>query len=523
MAITVLPANENAGAIAGWDMLAQAARQLGLQRRQQAYETSQAQKVAYQSLIKTLSDPNTTEDQQNAILSQDPQQFLRTYGVPKEQVGRDISTFKGGPGVDTPAAREFAAESGAPMENKRVLVAHPGGTPEEQAAAANLAMEKQKLEYYRQGTRLADETNLRERFKTRADVIRDFRTADGKTLTNEQADAAIAGTFDVYPTTEANRKLESLTAILGGDPNNPAVALVLRELMRDQDIDDAKLAQIKADTDATRSLADFRDKQLEYLKQGINPENGKPLTGGTVVDPRELIAANDAFAKALSSGFGPIGFGPSQMTTSSSAVPWGAPQFIVDWFTTKTADNPALAHALFGSGSANPADVRRDLLAAIPAGKKLKTITFPVLESKKGGVAVPGTRELTLDEAVQAVTQMRRAWTTSLPGVFNAMRAADRTTLVQMANGNPLILDAARAYAPDVSALIDKARKELGEEAKKESVGKPTGDATLDFLGAGEQEARRELDDLKKRLGGLGTAPTGNATDTRNRLYTQEQ
>jgi len=164
MPITVIPADDNSGAIAGWEMLAQAARE----RAARLHQEQRGKKVAYQALVEKLSDPSTTEEQQNAILSQDPAQFRQTYGVPITQVGKDITTLKGGPAVDTPAARKYAAESGAPTTTKRVLVEHPGGTAAEQQQRATLASteagtaaEQQKTEYYKQGVRLNEGEAMR--------------------------------------------------------------------------------------------------------------------------------------------------------------------------------------------------------------------------------------------------------------------------------------------------------------------------------------------------------------------------
>lgn len=521
MPITVIPADDNSGAIAGWEMLSRAASE----RNARIAQERAGQKVAYQALIEKLSDPATTEAQQNAILSQDPAQFLSTYGVPITSVGRDIETLRGA--ADTPAARKAGAgASGAPVDRKRVLVEHPGGTAGEQQAAATLAgtkagttAEEQKTAYYAQGVRLNEQEATVQMSQARQVIKRDFRTNDGKVPTLNQTDAFIRGEFDLYPTTEGSKRLETIREIIGGDPNDPAVHVALLALSNDQAYDQAKLDALKADKQLTDAKVSEMDERLKLFQQGIDPDTGKSLTGGTQIDPRELLAVNKGFSDAFTNALGPIGM-TATATTSS-------PTWLPGWYSTHEDKVPGFAAAIFGSGIADPAAVRADLERAVlgdPATRKkgasVKTIKFPVFDEKTG---MFGTSDLTLDQAVTAGTQIRRKLATELPALFRAMGTVDPNVLNAMMQGNPLMQQAARVYAPQLARSIDDAQRATAVTGAANAV-KAAGAADPNIAGLliDRDKLQKEIDDLKQQYR-LQADPQPAQPAQRNRLGLEPQ
>ena len=185
MALTVLPAPDMSGQNEGWRLLAEATDR---QRRERhAHET------AYQSLITKLSDPDTTEAQQNALLTQDPKTFKNVYGVDISQVGKDVASFKTAAGsVGAPNGMQMSNAALAPGDgvSKRVLVAHPGGTAQEQQQAASLESTRASTESTRAGvaneatrTRLAQQSTQAVIASADTDIRKNMRRLDGKVPT----------------------------------------------------------------------------------------------------------------------------------------------------------------------------------------------------------------------------------------------------------------------------------------------------------------------------------------------------
>jgi hypothetical protein len=511
MPITVIPADENAGAIAGWQMLHDA-----LQRRwDREAQLTREKKVAYQALISNLSDPNTTEEQQNAILSQDPKQFHNTYGVPIESVGKDVARIRAAAGPGMGVAVAPGTPGGPGIDTQRILVPHPGGTAQQQQQAATLASTKeqtaadiQRRAYYEQATQLTGMESVRQEaeFNTRTKQL--MRTAAGKVPTIADIRAYKAGNLDLYPTTPVQEKLDSLREIVGGDQNDPAVRMALFDLASQQDLTKANIDHLKAETEAARGMADERAMRLQYMQQGIDPDTGKSLTGG--IDPKELVALGNGFNSALNNALGPFGF-PSQTSTVAQRGP--ITQLLagrlVDWWSMKTAENPRLAAALFGTGNADPVSVRADLLATAEPGRVVKTISFPSIDPKTG---LPSTTDLTIDQAVPLVTQLRRKLVTELPPVFAAMRQAAPRTLLEMAAGNPLIEQAAKSYAPDIAAALAAARTAHAAEvtAAKAPPQQQVDQNMAPLLGE-HSDLQKQLDDLRNFIQGSADHPRNDA------------
>jgi hypothetical protein len=494
MPITVIPADENAGAIAGWQMLAEAAQR----KAARLHQERQGRKVAYQALVEKLSDPSTTEEQQNAILTQDPAQFQETYGVPITQVGKDVTAFKGGPATDTPAARKYAKDSGAETTTKRVLVEHPGGTAAEQQQGATLAgtqagtaAELQKTEYYRQSAQLATQENTRAQSTARQTVKRDFRTSAGKVPTLNETDAFIKGEFDLYPTTEAGKRLDLIREIISGDETDPAVRYAQMSLLNDQERDTKQLEGLAADTRLANARADELGERVKLYQQGIDPDTGKSLAGGEAPpDPREIIAVGKAFGDAVANAFNST---PTAMQTEATGLKGWLP------WTATVERNPELAALIFGNGSANPADVRADVERIAGKGRKAEKIMFLGVDKNK----IPVERKVNPDEAVLAITQARRQLTAELPPVWKAMEAASPRALIEMVQSNPLLEQAAKAYAPTLAKAIDEARKQIAaERATAGTAAAATADPNAAPLMELRDKLQREIDDIRRTLGG---------------------
>jgi hypothetical protein len=523
MSITVIPAPDMSGQNAGWQILADSIRQRNAERR--------AKQAQYQDLILKLSDPNTGEDQQNAMLTQDPKQFEQFYGVPLDQVGKDVATFKN-------AAKDVIAPGSSMVMNKsefagskRLLVPHPTGTPLEQKQQAELGQtvaqtrqaeattmsERQRTEYYQQQLGLNAQEARQKDVAFKLGLRQAMRTKDGKTPTPGMIDDYMAGTFDLYPTTEAGKKLESAREILGGDPADPATNLAQMDIVLDHNIKVADLDRVRAETEAARALADERNRRLEFIGKGINPDTGKPFVAGQEVDPKELMALNKGFNEAFSNALGPLGF-PSTVTTEGTRAgtiakglrrswvlsPVGG---LVDWWTTKTTENPKLAAALFGNGSADPASVRADLAAAIEPGRTIKTIMVPGVD--KNGL--PGMYPMTLDQAVPAIVQMRRKLGSEMPGVFTALGSASPSTLLQAVTSNPLLEQMAKVYAPALAAKIPEVRamqKQMLAPAGQAGAANAPVDPNIAPILELPDQYKKEIDDIKRLVQDRAESPS---------------
>lgn len=500
MPVTIIPAKDQSGANAGWEMLARGI-QLG-QARKHARET------AYQDLIIKLSDPGTTEDQQNAILTQDPKQFQASYGVPLEQVGKDIARFR-------KSAADITAPNGMVMQgqefagNRRVLVEHPAGTAQEQQQRATLestyagtAAETQRAAANKTQAELNVGEEQRKVVGFIAGIKSTMRTPDGKVPTFNQVQEYIKGNFDLTPTTKAQEKLEAIREILGVDQSTPEGRIAIHDFATSQNLNDEQLRIAVANTRNINADAALREQELEFLKQGLG-RDGRPLPGGT--DPKDIVQVGKGFTDAFNGALGALGF-PTKATTTNAS--WADAWRSLDFFNSKTAiDNPKLLPAIFGNGLADPAAVRRDLLAAIPAGRKLVTIDFPSFDAKTN---MPTTTKLTIDQAVPVVTQMRRTFAVTMPPVFAALRQASPQSLLYMVASNPLLEQMAKAYAPDIADMIAKARETEAAAPTQPDANAPPEDENLAPLTGDIQTIQKEVDDLKLMLQGkAGVTPAG--------------
>lgn len=327
------------------------------------------------------------------------------------------------------------------------------------------------------------------------DIAKNMRTVDGKVPNYNQRMAYIKGDFDLVPVTAVQGKLESIREIVGVDPNTPEGRVMIHDFNNSQNMSDMELEKTAADIRNIKADAALRERELDLLGQGIDPKTGKPLGVGTEIDPKELIAGGKAFTDAFNGALGPLGF-PTQTTTAGNQ--W----WQMDYFTRKAGDNPKLLSAIFGNGIANPESVRRELLAVTPAGRKLETIDFPSFDAKTN---MPTMVALTIDQAVPLVTQMRRSLTTSLPPVFAAMRQMSPQTLAYMISGNPVIEQAAKAYAPDIAQRLADARAQGG--AGEPSPAESPVDPNLAPLLPDIQRMQKEMSDIRQLLQGQAAPP----------------
>jgi len=490
MALTVIPAPDMSGATAGWEMLARS-----VQRNQ---EHKRERETQYQNLILKLSAPDTTEEQQNAILTQDPKQFESFYGVPLAQVGKDVAQFRS-------AAKDIETPSGSePAGSKRVLVPHPGGTDAQRKEAADLAQTQAQTRQTTTQTRATEaaipiaQSDSRQRIANATmDIAKTMRTPDGKVPNYNQRMGYIAGNFDLVPTTDVQKKMEAIREILGVDGSTPEGRVVMHEFANTTKMSDLELDKTAADIRGTNALSALREQEYDLIAQGFNPKTGQPANAADAIDPKELMALGKGFTDALNSSLGPLGFS-SQMTTERDS--W----YTSDWYTRKSTDNSKLLPAIFGNGVADPAVVRADLLAAVEPGRKLKTIDFPSFDPKTNR---PITVNLTIDEAVPVVTQMRRQLTTSLPPVFAALMQASPQTLLYMISGNPLIEQAAKAYAPQLADAIARARATVGAGGGASGAPGAQADPNLAPLLPDLKRLQGEVDSIKLLLQGKATPP----------------
>ena len=528
MALTVIPAPDMSGANEGWRILAESVEQ----RRRERH----AKEAAYQDLVVKLSDPNTTEDQQNAILSQDPKVFENTYGVKLAQVGKDIATFRtaaSAPPVTAPGASPMAPGAAptdiapgkmqmsnaalAPGESttRRVLVPHPGGTAQEQQQRATLENTRANTEAERartaQGRAAADlsqtEMSLRIGNATN-DVKKTMRTADGRVPTFNEVQGYLVGKVELTPLKPEVDTRERVAYLLGQDPADPVGRVLIHDFQQSQDMNANTLEKAVADKDGVLLDNDLKRRELEMIDQGLNPRTGRPMTPGLEIKPNELASLSKSWNDATEHAMRGLGM-PSQVTTDTQRVaallPGTGVPFSVAAFQKQTIDNPKISAMLFGNGRADPASVRADLLASVPEGTRIKTINFPTIDQKTGLMT---TTPLTIDQAVPRVVQMRQSWTTELPGLFNAMRQASPGTLAYMVFGNPMIEQASRAYAPDLVAKIDAARKAAVAADNPSPTANPLlQDPNTSSLVPDLAKLNDEIANLKKMLQGAGATP----------------
>jgi len=276
--------------------------------------------------------------------------------------------------------------------------------------------------------------------------------------------------------------------------------------MNDQAYDKAKLESLLADKNLTDAKVAEMAERLKLIQSGIDPDTGKSLTGGTQIDTTKLLAVNKAFGETFNNALGPIGATASATTNS----PWFRG---VDWFTVKQAEIPGFGAAVFGNGIADPAAVRVDLENAIlgeptvdpktgvaAPRRHVKSVKFPVFDQKTG---IAGTVDMTLDQAVMQATQIRRKLATELPALFQAMGTLDPNVLGAMMQGNPMMQQAARAYAPDLAKIVDDARARAKAAATATAVeGAALADPNTAPLIEMRDRLQREIDDMRRMFGG---------------------
>lgn len=473
MPITIIPAADQSGANQGWEILARSI-QLGQARRQQRNDN-------YQNLIFKLSHPDTTEDEQNAILTSDPAAFKAAYGVDISQVGKDVSQFRtAAASVAAPEVAGRAAQEIGTMDlnrakyagTKRLLVPRPGGTAKQQQEAATLRQTQVQT--------VGDEARTREAAARTALATKEMQTRVGESTAQLKATMRIVdpvtgqqrvptfnevqdyylGKIELTPLKPEQDQREKIAYILGQDPNDPIGRVMIGAFERTVDRDKLDLDKLTADIDYTRANTERLKQEWDLINQGLNPKTGAPVNGPDAIKPQELAALGKSWDEVTTRALAPFGLpsrtttlGPPKYFNREIKTPWGTQLPQLFW-QKETADNPLIGAAIFGSGQVDAASVRKDLLAAVPAGSKLKTIEFPVID--KDGL--PRKLPLTVDEAVPRILQTRRSLAVTMPAFFDAMRQASPATLIYMANSDPMILQAARAYAPDIYQLITQAR-----------------------------------------------------------------
>lgn len=517
MPVTIYPAPDQSGATAGWEMLAR-----GIAAGQAVKRQKEGN---YQALITQLSSPDTTEEQQSAILTQDPQQFRATYGVPIEQVGKDIVEFR--KAADVVAKSGMVMNSAAPAQEtrRRVLVEHPGGTAQQQQQAATLENTKVNTETDRARMTAADAQAKLASKDMELNVAKavtsgkaSLRTADGKVPTFNEMQAYFAGKLELNPLKDEQDRREKLAFILGLDPADPANRIMQHALDNDLKTADISVDQAVENLRDTRASAALKEQQFQMIKDGINPNTGKPMIGGAdSIDPTKLVALGKSWDESMTRALGPLGM-PSRATTATPpntpftktpmVGPFGTPMPMFLW-SKKVSESPDIAAALFGNGQSDPLSVRRDLAKLAPGGKVL-SIDFPTIDPKTQQAT---TTSFKIDDLVPRVVQMRRTFTTEMPALFAAMRDASPATLIYMSAGNPLILQAARTYAPDVYKLITDAQAAAAAVPPPDAAPDPAAaDPNTAPLVGDVQKMMTEIDDLKKMIQGATTTPRAPAT-----------
>lgn len=521
MSVTIIPAPDNSGAIAGWEMLARTIAQNAAARRQRESN--------YQDLIIKMSDPNTTVDQQNAVLTQDPKQFKATYGIDISQVGKDITQFR--KAADVVAPNGMVMTGTAPAENKRVLVDHPGGTAQQQQQAATLTNTQTNTSTDVARMKLAEAQSALASRDMQLNVAKavtsgkaTLRTLDGKVPTFNDMNAYFEGKLELNPLKPEADDREKLAFIYGQDPNDPVGKMMIHSLQNDLDKSDLSVDQAFENVKNARLDGQLKQRELDMINAGLNPNTGKPMSGADTIEPNKLMSLTEGFNNSIESALKPLGMpsrtksaAPPEIPFSGGAImdqmsfgPYKTSMPMFMW-TKSVGDNPKIGAAIFGNGQADPVSVRRDLLAAVPDGQKLLTIDFPTVDPKTGQ---PSTTTFTVDELVPRVVQMRRNLATTMPGFFTAFSQASPATLIYMAAGNPLILQAAKAYRPDIYKMIVEARGQsttappppLLDPALSQwghnRTDPRTADMTNDVL-----KLQKSIDDINRVLQGATLAP----------------
>lgn len=509
MPITVIPADDRGDREGlGLSLLAQAQENAKLRRERQTAD--------YADLVKFLSNPNTSEEEQNAVLTMDPKAFQSKYGVPITRVGKDVSTFANT--ADTPAVlKRF--ESPTAASTKRIVREQPGGTPVAQQAAAtlaqtkeNVAAEQQKRAYYEQAVKLNEQQGMIELSNARQAIKKGFRNpTTGGVPTLNETNAFLKGDLDLNPTTETATKLEAIRTIFDGDENDPAFRYLQLSLLNDQDMSTAQLEKLKAETEAIKTHQTEQEERNRLLQSNIDPDTGKSLSGDQAVDPAKIVQVSKAFDEAMFNSLKSLGAasGASKVNTVA-ATGWKSIGPIARYFQ-RAQEYPGFTEAIFGNGVADPAAVRADLQRLVGKDRTATSLKIPTFD--KNGLPIEAT--MPIDQAVVAITQARRALATSLPPLFKAMEGVSPRSLIEITQGNPIVLQAARAYAPTLAKAIDEARAQMATKMTADAAAAAVAaDPNTAPLAAAVDRLQKEVDEARRMLSGQAnptpTAPPSN-------------
>lgn len=487
MPVSVIPAPDNSGMSQGLAILSAA---IEANKRRQ-WDMARDQAANLENL--RANAPKLPEDQQNALLNIPPAQFKQRYGV-------DIDTV-------APINKETG---------KRLFIAYPQGTPEEQKQRAELAQTQQATATSKaqQGeleaiTKSTNETSARETTKLARTFGDNYRTPDGKRLTFAQQVQLANGdpnAPEVQAVSEYGKQIEDLSQLLGGEVGSK---MVRDAVLRDETMKNLGVDKLSAEIRNIDALTALYGKQQEALDK-------KTPTGALVDDKfaQQTASKIQEVANGLTSQFSGI---PTEALSAPGALAkaWA----FMKWSMTPglnkgtpgagggaTQDSDRLAGLLFGpvdGVGAYVESLRKDL-----GGGKSLTVSVPSIN--KDGKMTIEKRDL-LDPTVQENLKYIRRKTAELAPLVDDMMSADPTgrRLAALAALNPIINKAVQTMRPDIyKQIIDAKGNIKGPDAF--AAPQAAGDPNLSALGADSDAViQKQIDDIRRSLGDAlpGTMP----------------
>lgn len=480
MPVTVIPGIDNSGSTQGFAILASALAA----ERQRRYAERLAQQNSLETLRQNIS--KLPEEEQNAALNIPPEQFQAKYGV-------DINTV---------------APLGA--NGKRVLVAYPGGTLEQQQTKQSIATSKAQEN---EAIAIAESNRAASQRETTklARVFGDnYRTADGKRLTFAQQQQLALGdpnAPEVAPQSEYAKQIEELTPLLGG----PEASRMIRDVFirNNETIPLKNLEKLRAEIENQDALTRVYNDEANNLEAGFT-KDGKPISG-SLADSKFAQQTTKAIDEVLTNATAQFSGLPSELIAKVGGyqkfqamlrglfLPGLDPTSAAAASDKKLTNSDTLSGLFFG-----PVDGVDEYIAQMR-----KSLGNP----KKMIVSIPKTdkdnklklEQLNLDDpAVRENLKYIRTRTAQLLPLVQDLMDADPSgiRLKALAVSNPLFNKAVQTMRPDIYEQVMKAKGQLPNEA----VASPPAanrDPNMEALrGDADMLLQKRLDELDKLLKG---------------------
>lgn len=497
MPITVIPATDYSGEQQGWQIFANAL----LQKSRQKFLDAQVQNNKFEELTKYLADPNRTEAEQQAILSMEPKTFKQLYGQDISTVGKLVSQMVE-PAVD-PTANPTGENAGgqgpqAPgkVVEKRLMVPHPGGTPQEQQAAASLEQTTTVTKGLKQSQLQEGAKFNQAQVDYGRDLQKNYAREDGKVFSfnDAQLEAQNPGSIPLVPKTAAQKLVEEAAGYLGLDRKDPAQAAVFHQYSNSLKNSDLGVEKSVAELRNMKLLGDLYEKKLANLAKGLD-EEGRPLKNPNMLDPKDVSLVADRVAQGMTNAIGGLSLVEATGTTPSSGVLQGLLYSVFNYDTKKAINNGILF------GNPDPVAVRNELAAAVGTDPtKLKTVSMYLPDPKTG---VPTLQPLKVNDAIDRIVFARNKTATEVAPQVAALLQIDPATVAQISQISPAV-DAAIKYTNPqfYNTVLVPAREQLKAAATQATQQTAVAEtAKVDPVVAGIQAAadkrQKEIDDLR--------------------------